>query len=91
MNVQYLWIQDRVKHGDLSVIKVWGKDNPADLMTKHLPAAELLGHSARLGFELSDGRADAAPRLAARALRVMKALRRADEWTGDTEFRPKGS
>ena len=98
LKVQYLWIQDRIKHGDLSVVKVWGKDNPADLMTKHLPAAELHEHSGRLGFELSSGRADGAPRLAARALRVSKAMSRAEaceradngESTGVTEFFFKG-
>ena len=89
LKVQYLWIQDRVKHGDLSVVKVWGKDNPADLMTKHLPAAELQDHSARLGFMLSSSRADAAPRLAARALRPMRALGEADAWekTADGQIR----
>ena len=89
LKVQYLWIQDRVKHGDLSVVKVWGKDNPADLMTKHLPAAELQDHSARLGFMLSSSRADAAPRLAARALGPMRALGEADAWekTADGQIR----
>ena len=37
INVQYLWLQDRTRTGDLEVHKVAGADNPADLMTKHLP------------------------------------------------------
>ena len=36
LNVQYLWIQDRIKSEELKVLKVPGTDNPADLFTKHL-------------------------------------------------------
>ena len=34
INVQYLWLQDRTRNGDLEVQKVAGAENPADLMTK---------------------------------------------------------
>ena len=36
INVQWLWIQERVKSRDLKVHKVIGTQNPADLFTKHL-------------------------------------------------------
>ena len=36
MNVQYLWLQEKVKKGELRVSKIVGYSNPADLMTKHL-------------------------------------------------------
>ena len=29
--VHYLWVQQRVKHGDFAVEKSWGGENPADL------------------------------------------------------------
>ncbi len=65
VNVQYLWIQERVRNGDLQVAKVWGKENAADLMTKHLPASELQEHMERLGFAIDGMRAEIAPRLSA--------------------------
>ena len=36
IEVNQLWLQDRVSKGDFSVTKVRGDENPADLMTKHL-------------------------------------------------------
>ena len=33
--VHDLWVQEKVRHGDLVVSKVWGGDNPADLLTKY--------------------------------------------------------
>ncbi len=89
LKVQYLWIQDRIKHGDLAVMKVWGKDNPADLMTKHLSAAELQEHSARLGFTLSSSRASAAPRLAVVSEQTDAWERTADGQVGRRHERPR--
>ena len=63
LKVQYLWIQERVKSGDFGVKKVAGKDNPADLLTKHLPYTEMAKHVESLSFELSITRAGIAPRL----------------------------
>ena len=57
IKIQYLWIQERVKSGELVISKVWGKLNPADLMTKGLPAREHWNHLQRLGFGVRDGRA----------------------------------
>ena len=63
VRVQYLWIQDRLRHGDFQVQKVNGKENPADLLTKHLPAPEVRVHMESLGFATSTSRATLAPRL----------------------------
>ncbi len=46
-------------------MKVPGTDNPADLLTKYLPAADIHRHMDHLNFSVQDDRADAAPRLAA--------------------------
>ena len=46
IETKYLWIQDIVKEGRVSIRKVWGKENPADLLTKPLTwreMADLLG------------------------------------------------
>ena len=64
VRVQYLWIQDRIRGGELTAEKVRGPDNPADLLTKHLPAQEVVRHTEYLGQTLHDSRAAAAPALA---------------------------
>ena len=62
-----LWIQQRVRRGDLSVSKWPGKENPADLGTKPLDAETIGQHLARLGFEPASGRAAVAPQLKSEA------------------------
>ncbi len=64
VRVQYLWVQDKVQSGEVDVQKVWGKENPADLLTKHLPAGEVQKHLEALCIITSDDRAKSAPKLA---------------------------
>ncbi len=63
VNVQYLWIQDRIRGGELGACKVPGTQNPADMMMKHLPAADILRYSDDLCLALHDTRAEMAPNL----------------------------
>jgi len=63
VRVQYLWLQDKVRTGELKVAKVAGEDNPADLLTKHVNAATLRKHTWELGFEVLQDRAATAPSL----------------------------
>ena len=63
LRVQYLWMQDRVRGGDVDVKKVDGKINPADLMTKHLPAHDVHRHLDSLGMSTGSDRAATAPHL----------------------------
>ncbi len=65
VRVQYLWIQDMVRRGELGVSKVLGDENPADLLTKHVDANLLRRHAWRLGFEVLADRAASAPTLSA--------------------------
>lgn len=60
---QFLWIQEKVRNDELDIVKVPGKQNPADLFTKNVPAELLLRHTARLGIVLGSGRATSAPQL----------------------------
>ena len=41
LEVRYLWVQDEVTRGKLHLRKVWGKDNPADVLTKALGFSEV--------------------------------------------------
>ena len=52
MEVRWLWLQEEVRKGRVKVEKVWGKWNPADLMTKYLTAAEVEERSRRMGLEI---------------------------------------
>ena len=63
IRVQYLWLQGRVKDGDVEVHKVAGQDNPADLMTKHLSAHDMQRHLTKLCIEVRSDRAGSAPQL----------------------------
>ena len=63
LDTRLLWIQDKVRCGDLSVDKVSGLLNPADALTKHLGSEMLMGHMERMSHWLALGRASSAPQL----------------------------
>ena len=43
LEVRYLWLQDKVRRGKIKLVKVWGKENPADVLTKPMSFGEALG------------------------------------------------
>ena len=51
--------------GQFALYKVCGTQNPADLLTKHLPAPGVAQHLATLGLRPEAGRAASAPGLSA--------------------------
>ena len=56
-----LWVQEKVRTGAITVKKVRGEVNPADLFTKHLPSREKVHQLLGLfGCEYRGGRAAAA-------------------------------
>ena len=59
-----LWVQDRLKAGDVSLRKTPGADNIADMMTKYLPRADLEKHVSAMGLYPEEGTALSAPRIA---------------------------
>ena len=63
IEVQYLWIQQEVRHNKLQVHKVGTHENPADVLTKGLKAETMEKHVKSLHVELRQTRADMAPRL----------------------------
>ena len=63
VKVQTLWVQDKMKQGDIGVHKVEGTKNMSDILTKHVDAATLTRHLAGLGFMAMHGRATSAPTL----------------------------
>ncbi len=79
IRVQYLWVQDRLRRGDFQVRKVPGKQNPADLLTKHLPAQEIQSHMESLGFVTSASRAALTPQLSSLGARAARKTQE-DAW-----------
>ncbi len=47
--VNSLWVQERLRKKQFTLFKVKGEDNPADLMTKHLPRETMIRHLKFLG------------------------------------------
>ena len=63
IQVHYLWLQDKVAHNDFKLSKVWGQDNPADLLTKYL-TRDKIDHAMKLfGLHILEGRSAEAPLL----------------------------
>ena len=65
IELQTLWIQEKVARGALRIHRILGTENPADLLTKHLPEKCILNCLKFMGCELRHGRADSAPSLRA--------------------------
>ena len=63
LHVADLWIQDRLQRKDFSLTKVLGADNPADILTKHVPKDILMKHMRFIGIRAEAGRAASAPTL----------------------------
>ena len=52
VQTRFLWLQDRVKLGHLSVVTVLGTENPADCLTKSLSKNEILRSMGWMGVEV---------------------------------------
>ena len=63
LDTQLLWVQQKSLRGEMEYGKVWGKENPADLMTKGLDEATAGEHLGRLKLEFRTGRADKSAKL----------------------------
>ena len=59
--VNQLWIQDRVSRGDLTISKVNGKENLADILTKHVNSEDIRVDLHRTGQAIVVGRPSIAP------------------------------
>ena len=61
METGYIWLQAAVKAKKLQVRKVLGTENPADLLTKHLSAADMWRNIEELHVAPEGGRSGAVP------------------------------
>jgi len=63
IDTHFLWVQQRVHRGDFIVSKVWGKENPADLLTKFLDNKTMINCMEMFGLMYMTGRSAEAPQL----------------------------
>ena len=61
VEVGELWIQDAVKQKRLTVQKVLGEENPADIVTKYVDKGKIHQHCNFLRILPQSGRAESAP------------------------------
>ena len=61
LEVGYLWLQAAVANKRLQVRKVHGLENPADLFTKFLTAADMWKHLSCMQMSSEEGRTDLVP------------------------------
>jgi hypothetical protein len=62
IQVNQLWVQDRVANGDIEVCKIHGKENVADILTKHANAEDIRVHLHKTGQTVTAGRHELAPK-----------------------------
>ena len=62
--VTELWIQEKIHGGNIKVMKIKNKFNPADLVTKHLSKAEIAHILEQLVHVHAEGRSEHAPDMA---------------------------
>ena len=53
IEVNQLWLQDKIAEGIVTLIKILGSGNQADILTKHVSAPILANHIQHLGFRIS--------------------------------------
>ena len=63
LDTQLLWVQQQSLRGDVGFGKVWGKESPADMMTKGLDEATAGKHMENMKIEFRNGRADKSVKL----------------------------
>ena len=61
VEVGELWIQDTVKQKRMTISKVAGEENPADILTKHVEYAKIQQHCHFMGLVPECGRPESAP------------------------------
>ena len=56
LEVAYLWLQDLTRKGRITLKKILGQLNPADLMTEYLSGGKTISDIENLGFAAQEGR-----------------------------------
>ena len=63
IEVNQLWIQDKVAKGEIELVKIPGNENLADALTKPIEAKELQLHMDGTSLAIRDGRHELMPEI----------------------------
>ena len=63
LDVEDLWLQQKIRDRSVDLVKVLGAENPADVLTKYVAADLLNKMLQKIGMVYMDGQASAAPEL----------------------------
>ena len=63
LDVEDLWVQQKVRDNSVELVEVLGADNPADIPTKYVAAELLTKMLTKINLQFIDGRSSAAPEL----------------------------
>ena len=61
IEVNQLWVQDRVANGDIEIVKINGKENIADILTKHVNSEDIRVHLHKTRQTITRNRHEIAP------------------------------
>ena len=75
-----LWLQDKIRTGDMSIHKVLGADNPADALTKFVDRSILEKSLAKMKCESEEGRTATASQISILLPQALTRFRRAQRW-----------
>ena len=64
VEVCQMWVQQEVSAGRIQIVKVKGKNNPADILTKHIDNETLTRHINYSKLDRRDDRHEMAPQVA---------------------------
>ena len=63
LDVEDLWVQNKVREGHVDLLKMAGSENPADILTKYVSADLMDKMLLKLDLKFIEGRSPAAPDL----------------------------
>ena len=63
LDVEDLWVQQKIRDRNVDLVKVFGAEKPADILTKYVAADLVNKMLQKIGMVYLDGRASAAPEL----------------------------
>ena len=63
IEVNQLWLQDKVYSGEIGILKVKSEENMADALTKALASKNIVEHITGVGAEIRTGRHPLAPKV----------------------------
>ena len=56
-----LWVQEKIRSGHVQLLKILGKENPADVFTKYVDKATMEAALAKMCLSFEEGRSPMAP------------------------------